>query len=79
MQTQHRSLTPYLADLGFLMALPLEHHSSYSVTFTGSIALAGTRGYLGPEFVIGKVGPKCNVYSFGWRLASNTRKNGYLT
>ena len=35
------------------------------VTSAGSIALAGTRGYLAPEFVAGKIGPKCDVYSYG--------------
>ena len=35
------------------------------MTSTASIALAGTRDYLTPEFVAGKVGPKCDVYSYG--------------
>ena len=59
------TLTPYLADFGFLMALPLEHNSSCLVTSTASIALAGTRGYLAPEFVLGKMGPNSDIYSYG--------------
>lgn len=59
------ALQPHLADFGFLMALPIEHRSSCLVTSTGSIALAGTRGYLAPEFITGKVGPKVDVYSYG--------------
>ena len=59
------SLTPYLGDFGFLMALPVEHRSSCLVTAAGSVALAGTRGYLAPEFITGKIGPKTDVYSYG--------------
>ena len=59
------TLTPHLADFGFLMALPVEHPSSCLVTSTGSIALAGTRGYLAPEFITGKVGAKVDMYSYG--------------
>ena len=47
------------------MVMPIEHGLSCLVTSTGSIALAGTRGYLAPEFVAGKVGPKVDVYSYG--------------
>ena len=59
------SLTPRLADFGFLLTLILEDKSSCLVTLTGSIALAGTHGYLSPEFIAGKVGPKTDVYSYG--------------
>ena len=59
------SLTPFLADFGFLVGIPVEFRSSCLVTSAGSLALAGTRGYLAPEFSAGKVGPKCDVYNYG--------------
>ena len=59
------ALTPYLADFGFLMAIPLEHHSSCLMSSAGSLALAATNGYLAPEYTSGKIGPKLDVYSYG--------------
>ena len=44
------------------MALPVEHRSSCLVTAAESV---GTRGYLAPEFITGKIGPKTYVYSYG--------------
>ena len=58
-------LNAYVADLGFMMALPIDFGASCIVTSAGTIAMAGTRGYLAPEYGEGKVGPKCDVFSFG--------------
>ena len=44
------------------MALPVEQKG---VTSEGLRALVGTRGYLAPEFITGKIGPKTDVYSYG--------------
>ena len=59
------ALNPYLADFGFLMPLPMESPNNCLFTAAGSIAIAGTRGYLAPEFMAGKIGPKLDVYSYG--------------
>lgn len=59
------SLNPRLADFGFLLALPVEYKGSCLVTSAAAIALAGTRGYLAPEFASGKLGAECDVYSYG--------------
>lgn len=58
-------LHPRLADFGFVTPLPLQVGSTCMVTAAGSIALAGTRGYLAPEFADGKHGVKSDVYSYG--------------
>lgn len=47
------------------MELPLQHGSSCLVTAAGAFALAGTRGYLAPEFSSEKLGPKSDEYSYG--------------
>lgn len=54
-----------MADFGVFMTLPLQFGATCMVTSAASIALAGTRGYLSPEFMSGRVGPKCDVYSYG--------------
>ena len=63
------TLNAYLADLGFMMALPIDYAygSSCIVTSARAIGMAGTRGYmyLAPEYGAGKVGPKCDIFSFG--------------
>ena len=59
------SLTPYVADFRFLMRPPLRYGSRCLVTSAGSFAFAGTRGYLAPEFVAGKIGSFIDVYSYG--------------
>ena len=59
------SLHPHVADFGFLMAVPLKHGSSCLVSSAGALALAGTRGYLAPEFSSGNLGTKSDVYSYG--------------
>ena len=45
------------------MAMALHFGATCMVTSAASITLAGTRSYL--EFISGKVGPKCDVYSYG--------------
>ena len=59
------SLKPYVADFGVFMTVPMQCGATCMVTSAASIALAGTRGYLAPEFISGRVGPKCDVYSYG--------------
>lgn len=55
----------YLADFGFATALPVQHGTTCVVTAVGAVSLAGTRGYLAPEFSDGKHGVKSDVYSYG--------------
>ena len=59
------ALDPYLANFGFLMPLPMESRNSCLVTAAGSIAIAGTKRYLAPKFMAGKIGPKLDVYCYG--------------
>ena len=54
-----------MADFGFVSPLPIQSGSTSIVTAVGAIALAGTRGYLAPEFTEGKHGIKSDVYSYG--------------
>ena len=58
-------LHPHVADFGFLMAVPLQHGSRCLVSSAGALALAGTQGYLAPEFSLGNLGTKSDVYSYG--------------
>ena len=74
------ALNPYLADFGFLMPLPMtESRTSCLVTSTGSIAIAGTRGYLAPEFMAGKIGQKVDVYSYGIVSIAYSKKSSLST
>ena len=82
------TLTPHVADFGFLMVSLLQHGSSCLVTSAGTLALAGTPGYLAPEFTFGKLSTKvmCTVtelqvmsicdasahYPYGQHLICNT-------
>ena len=59
------SLRPYVADFGFLIALPIQHGSSCVMSSVAARALAGTRGYLAPEFSAAKLSPKSDVFSYG--------------
>ena len=57
--------TPKLADFGFVTPLPESVGSTSLITVVGAVRLAGTRGYLAPEFSDGKRGVKSDVYSYG--------------
>jgi len=54
-----------LGDFGFVTALPVCIGSTTLVTVVGTVALAGTWGYLPPEFTDGKHGVQSDVYSYG--------------
>ncbi len=54
-----------LADFGFVKALPTQVGSTTIVTAVGTVALAGTRGYIPPEFTDGKHGVRSDVFSYG--------------
>ena len=56
---------PKVADFGFVTLLPRNVGSTSVITVAGSVSLAGTRGYLPPEYVDGKRGAKSDVYSYG--------------
>ena len=56
---------PKLADCGFVTPLPMDVGSTSMITVAGTVALAGTRGYLPPEFADGKRGVKSDVYCYG--------------
>jgi len=59
------ALTPRVADFGFVTPLPINVGSTAIVTAAGAMTLAGSRGYLAPEFSDGKHGIKSDVYSYG--------------
>ena len=48
-----------VADFGFMTPV------TCVMTAAGTVQLAGTRGYLPPEYVDGKRGSKSDVYSYG--------------
>ena len=52
-----------MADFGFATPLPSNIGSTKRVC--GSISLAGTRGYVAPEFNDGRRGVKTDVYMYG--------------
>ena len=54
-----------LADFGFVTALPTQVGSTTLVTAVGTVALAGTRGYIPPESIEGKHGVRSDVFSYG--------------
>ena len=59
------TLTPRIADVGFVTPMPLNVGCTAIVTVAGAMTLAGSRGYLAPEFTDGKHGIKSDVYSYG--------------
>ena len=59
-------LKPQVANFGFPIAIPIQHGSSCIVSSAGATALAGTRGYLGPEFATAKLTPKSDMYIQLW-------------
>ena len=54
-----------VADFGFVTPLPENVGSTSVISAKGSVLLAGTRGYLAPEFTDGKRRAKSDVYSYG--------------
>lgn len=54
-----------VADFGFLTPLPNQVGNTSLMTVAGAIGLAGTRGYVAPEYNDGKRGSKTDVYSYG--------------
>ena len=59
------AFTPKVADFGFLTPLPQQVGATSLMTVAGAIGLAGTRGYVAPEYNDGKRGTKIDVYSYG--------------
>lgn len=58
-------LHPRVADFGFATPLPDNIGSTNLLTVCGSVGLAGTRGYVAPEFNDGRRGVKTDVYMYG--------------
>ena len=54
-----------VADFGFATPLPAQIGSTKLMTVAGTVGLAGTRGYVAPEFNDGKRGVKTDVFSYG--------------
>ena len=60
------TFTPKVADFGFLTPVPPKIVGTTSLmTVAGAISLAGTRGYVAPEYNDGRRGPRTDVYSYG--------------
>ena len=59
------SLHPRVADFGFATPLPSNIGSTKLLTVCGAVSLAGTRGYVAPEFNDGRRGVKTDVYMYG--------------
>jgi serine/threonine protein kinase len=59
------TLIAKVADFGFVTPLPQQVGETRMVTAAGAMALAGTRGYLAPEFADGRHSTKSDVYSYG--------------
>ena len=59
------ALTPKVADFGFVTPMPVNVGGTAIVTAAGAMTLAGSRGYLAPEFTEGRHGIKSDIYSYG--------------
>ena len=59
------SFTPKVADFGFVTPVPRRVGHTLLMTVTGAIGLAGTCGYVAPEYNDGKRGPRTDVYNYG--------------
>ena len=59
------NLVAKLSDFGFAMQLPQQVGSTQLITAVVGGTLAGTRGYLAPEYIEGKHGIKSDIYIYG--------------
>ena len=59
------TLTPKVADFGFVTPMPVNVGNTAIVTAAGAMTLAGSRGYTAPEFTEGRHGIRSDVYSYG--------------
>ena len=59
------TLTPKVADFGFVTPMPVNVGNTTIVTAAGAMTLAGSRGYMAPEFTEGRHGIRSDVYSYG--------------
>ena len=60
------NLVAKLADFGFPMELPTAlENSGTLVTAVSGCRMGWTRGYMAPEFTLGRHGPPSDVYSYG--------------
>ena len=73
--SQDANLEAKLSDFGFAMQLPQQVGSTQLITAVVGGTLAGTRGYLAPEYIEGKHGVKSDIYSYG--VAYNEDREEY--
>lgn len=60
------NLSATLADFGFAMELPTAlKNSGTLVTAVSGCRMGWTRGYMAPEFTLGRHEPPSDVYSYG--------------
>ena len=72
------ALTPKVADFGFVTPMPVNVGGTAIVTAAGAMTLAGSRGYLAPEFTEGRHGIKSDVYSYGVVSFGLAKQNKHL-
>ena len=72
------ALTSKVADFGFVTPMPVNVGGTAIVTAAGAMTLAGSRGYLAPEFTEGRHGIKSDVYSYGVVSFDLAKQNKHL-